>query len=403
MKRFSNKLIAGVLLTSIATSSMAFANEYDSLTVTNSTTGNTSFQITSFADYNTNYGYGLLQNHWAKTQIETLVNKGGISGVPYGSNIYRFEADRSIKTAELLSIILRVSGNSFEQTTDWTDGVMDKAIELGIIPESMRNEGNKELTREKMAMILVNSEKNIRNKDVTAEFDSSKISDLNQADSAYRDDIVTAYALGLLAGTGTGYNPKGITTRAETCTIINRLFEYTARVDNAVQPETPTPTQGLQYEALPDGSNVGVYWNCPAEGLIGPDGKVITRDPETGILGYGQGQHGNIWSGLTYPTSGKVIGEGSSAPIITNPNYDTGGYVNGNYENHGGYTYWTQEWNRIYGVGVDKLNQSNPNAPAGSVADINGNIISGSVDDDNVHYYVGSDGTWKSKDGISWN
>lgn len=389
MKRFSNKLIAGVLLTSIATSSMAFANEYDSLTVTNSTTGNTSFQITSFADYNTNYGYGLLQNHWAKTQIETLVNKGGISGVPYGSNIYRFEADRSIKTAELLSIILRVSGNSFEQTTDWTDGVMDKAIELGIIPESMRNEGNKELTREKMAMILVNSEKNIRNKDVTAEFDSSKISDLNQADSAYRDDIVTAYALGLLAGTGTGYNPKGITTRAETCTIINRLFEYTARVDNAVQPETPTPTQGLQYEALPDGSNVGMYFNFPAEGQIGPDGKVITRDPETGILGFGQGQTGGIWSGLTYP-NGKVIGEGSTNPVGSG-GYDT--YAKGKYENHGGYTYWTQEWNRIYGVGAKKLNSEQAGAPEGSVADINGNIVSGSVEDDNV-YYVKQYGTW---------
>lgn len=397
MKRFSNKLIAGVLLTSIATSSIAFANEYDSLTVTNSTTGNTSFQITSFADYNTNYGYGLLQNHWAKTQIETLVNKGGISGVPYGSNIYRFEADRSIKTAELLSIILRVSGNSFEQTTDWTDGVMDKAIELGIIPESMRNEGNKELTREKMAMILVNSEKNIRNKDVTAEFDSSKISDLNQADSAYRDDIVTAYALGLLAGTGTGYNPKGITTRAETCAIINRLFEYTARVDNAVQPETPTPTQGLQYEALPDGSNVGTYFNCPAEGLIGPDGKVITRDPETGVLGFGNGQHGNIWSGLTYPTSGKVIGEGSSAGPTTSPYTDDYKYVNGKYENHGGYTYWTQEWDRIYGVGQEKLEQTNPDAPDGTVADINGNIVSGSVDDDNVHY-VKMYGVWCHKD-----
>lgn len=401
MKRFSNKLIAGVLLTSIATSSMAFANEYDSLTVTNSTTGNTSFQITSFADYNTNYGYGLLQNHWAKTQIETLVNKGGISGVPYGSNIYRFEADRSIKTAELLSIILRVSGNSFEQTTDWTEGVMDKAIELGIIPESMRNEGNKELTREKMAMILVNSEKNIRNKDVTAEFDSSKISDLNQADSAYRDDIVTAYALGLLAGTGTGYNPKGITTRAETCTIINRLFEYTARVDNAVQPETPTPTQGLQYEALPDGSNVGTHFNCPAEGLIGPDGKVITRDPETGVLGFGQGQTGGIWSGLTYP-SGKVIGEGSTARPTTSPYTDDYKYVSGQYENHGGYTYWTQEWNRIYGVGVDKLTQSNPNAPEGSVADINGNIISGNWDDDNVHYFM-ENGSWIYKDGTFWN
>lgn len=392
MKRFSNKLIAGVLLTSIATSSMAFANEYDSLTVTNSTTGNTSFQITSFADYNTNYGYGLLQNHWAKTQIETLVNKGGISGVPYGSNIYRFEADRSIKTAELLSIILRVSGNSFEQTTDWTDGVMDKAIELGIIPESMRNEGNKELTREKMAMILVNSEKNIRNKDVTAEFDSSKISDLNQADSAYRDDIVTAYALGLLAGTGTGYNPKGITTRAETCAIINRLFEYTARVDNAVQPETPTPTQGLQYEALPDGSNVGMYFNFPAEGQIGPDGKVITRDPETGVLGFGNGQHGNIWSGLTYP-NGKVIGEGSTQPVGSGT-YDK--YAQGKYENHGGYTYWTQEWSRIYGVGAKKLNSEQADAPDGTVADINGNIVSGSVDDNNVHY-VKMYGVWCEK------
>lgn len=398
MKRFSNKLIAGVLLTSIATSSIAFANEYDSLTVTNSTTGNNLFQITSFADYNTNYGYGLLQNHWAKTQIETLVNKGGISGVPYGSNIYRFEADRSIKTAELLSIILRVSGNSFEQTTDWTDGVMDKAIELGIIPESMRNEGNKELTREKMAMILVNSEKNIRNKDVTAEFDSSNISDLNQADSAYRDDIVTAYALGLLAGTGTGYNPKGITTRAETCTIINRLFEYTARVDNAVQPETPTPTQGLQYEALPDGSNVGEYFNFPAEGQIGPDGKVITRDPETGILGFGQGQHGNIWSGLTYP-NGKVIGEGSTQPVGSGT-YDR--YAQGKYENHGGYTYWTQEWNRIYGVGVDKLNSEQAGAASGTVADINGNIISGNVEDNNVHYYVGADGIWKYKPSALW-
>ncbi len=399
MKRFSNKLIAGVLLTSIATSSIAFANEYDSLTVTNSTTGNTSFQITSFADYNTNYGYGLLQNHWAKTQIETLVNKGGISGVPYGSNIYRFEADRSIKTAELLSIILRVSGNSFEQTTDWTDGVMDKAIELGIIPESMRNEGNKELTREKMAMILVNSEKNIRNKDVTAEFDSSKISDLNQADSAYRDDIVTAYALGLLAGTGTGYNPKGITTRAETCAIINRLFEYTARVDNAVQPETPTPTQGLQYEALPDGSNVGVYWNCPAEGLIGPDGKVITRDPETGVLGFGQGQTGGIWSGLTYP-NGKVIGEGSTAGPTTSPYTDDYKDVSGKYENHGGYTYWTQEWNRIYGVVGSKLNAEYPNPEEMTMADINGNILDadGSTwqTNDNAHF-IYANGVWTPK------
>ena len=401
MKRFSNKLIAGVILATIATSSVAFADTAEILTVTNSTSAQPAFQITSFADYSKNYGYGVLENHWAKDQIQTLLNKGGISGVPYGSNTYRFEANRSVKTAELLSIILRLSGNTFEETSDWTEGVMDKAIELGIVPESMRNEGNKELTREKMAMILVNSEKNIRNKDVTAEFDSSKISDLNEADPAYQTDIVTAYALGLLAGTGNGYNPKGITTRAETCAIVNRLFEYSARIDNMPQeevmlPETPeTPqTQGTQYEALPDGSNVGEYFNFPAEGQVGPDGNVITRDPETGILGFGNGQHGNIWSGLTYP-NGKVIGEGSTAPITTY--VDVYKYVDGNYENHGGYTYWTGEWDRIYGVGSKKLNSEQPGAPAGTVADINGNIISGSIDDDNVHYYMDIDGIWKTK------
>lgn len=363
--------------------------------------------VTQFSDYNINFGYGQIKGHWAEDEIQTLLSMGGIAGVPYGITSYRFEADRSVNTNELLSIILRVSGNKPADSENWSDSVMAKSVELGLIPASMQSEGNVPLTREKMAMILINAEANIRGKSTTTTADGqsvtsfvpSKISDLNEADPAYQTDIVTAYALGLLAGTGNGYNPKGITTRAETCAIVNRLFEYTERVDNMPQeevmlPETPeTPqTQGTQYAALPDGSNVGIYWNCPAEGLIGPDGNIITRDPETGVLGFGNGQTGGIWNGLTYP-NGVVIGEGSTAGPTTAPYTDDYKDVSGQYENHGGYTYWTQEWNRIYGVGQQKLNSENAGAPEGSVADINGNIVSGSVEDDNVHY-VKQYGTW---------
>jgi len=199
--------------------------------------------------------------------------------------------------------------------------------------------------------------------------------------------------MGLLAGTGNGYNPKGVTTRAEACAITNRLMGYMPRVDNfSKQPEQPTqPTQGQPgvYTALPDGSNVGDYTGIvyPAEGMVGPDGVTITRDPATGVLGYGPGQHGGIY--LTCGKNGKTLHVNSAAP-------DSIDNMSGHYEKHGDYVYWTREWGKISGHVARQLESKYPNAPAGTAADLYGNIIQGDRSHKDAFFFMDSDGNWVS-------
>lgn len=259
-----------------------------------------------------------------------------------------------------------------------------------------------------MAMVLVKSAEVLKGEQTEGieQVDKSLISDLNQAGQAYQDYIRTAYSMGLLAGTGKGYNPKGVTTRAEACAITNRLMGYSERVDNLskqpVQPDQPEqPTQpevpevgtgqpGV-YTPLPDGSNVGnksgvVY---PGEGMTAPDGTVITRDPETGVLGYGNGQKGGIYLGVG--KNGHNINVGTAAPADTIEN------MSGHYEKHGDYVYWTREWNKIDGAMIRKLDATQSGAPAGTVADLEGNILPGADRNNNNAFFLkDSDGDWTS-------
>lgn len=337
--------------------------------------------VEDFSDYNS-----AIKGHWGESQIDALFMAGGINGTPDGNGGVKFDPDRSITTAELLSLILE-AGNKVDDTKAWPDRVIDPAIELGIIPSSMSSEANTPITREKMAMVLVNSAKAIRNEDTTGiTFDASKIGDLNQADSTYRSYIQTAYGMGLLEGSGKGYQPKSATTRTETCTIINRLYGYMPRVEVNDEEEPIIEITG-EYTALPDNSNVGMSGVIyPAEGMT-HNGVKITRDPETGVLGLGNGQKGGIYLGLVYPTNGVTIQVGSIA--------DPDGYDNaqGTYEQKGDYIFWTKEWAMIEGAGMRKLEKvSNPTN--GMVADIHGNLTTGKYTDKDV-FFAYLDGFWQ--------
>lgn len=337
--------------------------------------------IKDFSDYNS-----AIKGHWGESQIDALFMAGGVNGSPDGAGGVKFDPDRSITTAELLSLILE-AGNKVDDTKAWPARVIDPAIELGIIPSSMSSEANTPITREKMAMILVNSAKAIRNEDTTGiTFDASKIGDLNQANSTYRSYIQTAYGMGLLEGSGKGYKPKSATTRAETCTIVNRLYGYMPRVE-VKEDEEPIIEITGEYTALPDNSNVGksgiIY---PAEGMT-HNGVKITRDPETGVLGFGNGQKGGIYLGLVYPTNGATIEVGSFA--------STDGYdgIRGQYTQKGDYIYWDSEWDLIHKVSMNKV-QKIANPTEGMVADIEGNLTTGHYTDKNV-FYAYLDGCWQ--------
>ena len=334
--------------------------------------------IKDFSDYNS-----AIKGHWGESQIDALFMAGGINGTPDGNGGVKFDPDSSITTAELLSLILE-AGNKVDDTKAWPARVIDPAIELGIIPSSMSSEANTPITREKMAMVLVNSAKAIRNEDTTGiTFDASKIGDLNQADSTYRSYIQTAYGMGLLEGNGKGYQPKSATTRAETCVIVNRLYGYMPRVELKDDDTIIEMPEGI-YE-LPDGSNVGSYTGMvyPAEGMV-INGVKVERDPETGVLGLGGDGKGGIYLGVASPINGVTIQVGSMAPADF---YDNMG---GQYLQKGDYVFWEAEWAKIQGAGMEKLEKiSNPTE--GMVADIHGNLTTGKVGDKHVFFDYNGD------------
>ena len=340
-------------------------------------------RVEDFSDYES-----VLKNHWAvrDNNIPILLSQGGIKGTSDGNGGLKFDPDRSITTAEILSLILEAANqNLVDDTKAWPDRVIDPAIELGIIPSSMSSEANTPITREKMAMVLVNSAKAIRNEDTTGiTFDASKIGDLNQADSSYRSYIQTAYGMGLLEGSGKGYQPKSATTRAETCVIVNRLYGYMPRVEIKDDDTIIEMPEGLS--PLPDGSNVGISGIVyPKEGDV-INGVKVERDPETGVLGLGGDGKGGIYLGLVYPTNGAKIEIGDIAEDF----YDN---MQGQYLQKGDYVFWQTEWDMILGAGMKKLEKiSNPTK--GMVADIHADLTTGSPYDKDVFFYYNG-GYWE--------
>ena len=112
--------------------------------------------ITAFTDYNQNLGYGQLSTHWAKNSITTLMGHNGIKGYPEGD----FRANKEISAAELIAILLNVSENADDLTGEtWAEKIMNRAYELGVCKDTEipLAEANKPISREKMAMVLVNS------------------------------------------------------------------------------------------------------------------------------------------------------------------------------------------------------------------------------------------------------
>lgn len=192
--------------------------------------------ITAFTDYNKDLGYGQLSEHWAKSDIETLLSHNGISGYPEGD----FRANKEISSAELIAMLLNAAGRADNLTGDtWTEQIMNKAYELKLctaedIPLS---EADAPISREKMALVLVNSASSFFGEDTSRAIliPEVSIADLNTADEAYRDKIVQAYTLGIVAGTGINYLPKASATRAEASAVVNRLMKYTDRVDELAE------------------------------------------------------------------------------------------------------------------------------------------------------------------------
>ncbi len=323
---------------------------------------------------------------WAKPAIEQMAAQEILSGV--GNQKYAPAAN--VTVAEFASMAMRAYGGK--------DAVITLADEQGNLEEIEKKNGeywgntticaaqkfgltyrfgtdkarwSKPANRSEMAAIVMTIAEQMGNE--TFEIKRGIESNIGDHDPYVinhfedLDYILKAYSNGILCGTNDegDFAPDAYAKRAEAAAIMQRLVDPCKRI-HVVVKHVPVLTS-----PLPDGSNVGksgiIY---PKEGDIGPNGKPITRDPITGVLGFGNGQKGGIYLGLKSLINGNTIKVGSGFSDA----YDNMG---GDYVEKNGYIFWEPEWTMIEKTAREKLNREHPanSTPVGTQADIRGNIV----------------------------
>lgn len=315
-----------------------------------------------------------INGHWAEKYITAMVNAGGISGYKDGT----FRPNDPITKTEFMSILLRVTGNSPAKGGDWTTSVLKKAYSLGVYvywsPDGSDASANYPMTREEATLILTRAAEGILHETVPYDeaWDGGQVfKDITSGTLHVPDVIESCYAMGLISGDPSGnFHPNQELTRAEAVVMISRLVGMAdrAKVTMPLVQEVP------QYTPLPDGSNVGMSGTVyPYEGAVDArTGKVITRDPNTGVLGFGNGQKGNIYYGIdtvNFDDEKVKIKAGYCAA----DDYDNF-RVGDTYLQKNGYVFWEQEWWEISKYARQQLPKPDASM-VGTKADINGKII----------------------------
>lgn len=322
--------------------------------------------------------------NWAKPAIENMAAQGILSGV--GNQKYAPAAN--VTVTEFASMAMRAYGGkdvaitlSKEQGNleeieavngnYWGNTTICAAQKFGLTDRFGLDKArwSEPATRAEMATIVMTiaeqmGEEAFEIKDGI----ENNIGDYSEV-ASYANDmryILQAYSNGILCGTDDAgsYAPSAYAKRAEAAAIMQRLVDPSKRLEVEIKPAPVLP--------VPDEDNVmedGTVY--PKEGDIGPNGKPITRDPVTGVLGFGNGQKGGIYLGIKFPTNGATIQVGTTAP----DHYDNMG---GTYTEKNGYIFWGPEWTKINNTAIDKLNREHPatSVGVGAKADIYGNIVS---------------------------
>lgn len=161
-----------------------------------------------------------LQGHWAAANIQTLVQKGAISGYPDGS----FQPNRTITRAEFATVLVKAlnlnlqSGKTFTDTQNhWAKDYISTAYHQGIVKGMNETQfaPDAEISREQMAIMIVNARKLSNSQSPLNFADTSLISPwaLQAVATAVENKIFSGYP-------DNTFRPQGFATRAEAVTAI---------------------------------------------------------------------------------------------------------------------------------------------------------------------------------------
>lgn len=163
-----------------------------------------------------------LTGHWSESFINSLSDKGIISGYADGS----YRPDGLLKVDEFLKMVLKALGYEAENTDGyWASGIIKKAEELEIIDSDDFDDYARPVTRAQMAMIIANA----LNLKATSSDNSQiigKIPDYYDILNYYKPSVLACYENNLFSGYDDGsFMAKRASTRAEASVIITRMLK----------------------------------------------------------------------------------------------------------------------------------------------------------------------------------
>ncbi|WP_017754354.1 immunoglobulin-like domain-containing protein [Calidifontibacillus oryziterrae] len=167
-----------------------------------------------------------ISGHWAEDTIRQLILKGAVGGYPDGT----FKPSQTVTRAEFVAMLAKAIGieetkNNSKTFSDiqnhWAKNVIEQAATIGIVNGLSEDQfrPNEEITREQMAVMIVNAGA-LKQVDSKNNFlDSEKIA--SWAESAVNTAANYKIVNGLPNQT---FNPQGKATRAEAATVIMNLL-----------------------------------------------------------------------------------------------------------------------------------------------------------------------------------
>lgn len=205
-----------------------------------------------------------LKGHWGKLDVEIMAARGLAAGVGGG----KFDPDRPITRAELVTFIMRLVAHSGEELptvidetkvsfTDlapgaWYGGMVRTAARVGLLRStSGRFRPNDVATREEMADMLVRVLE-LLGQPSSDNVPTPPFTDLKQASSWARESIAKAWYKGIMGGMGNGlFAPQGTSTRAQVAAVMVRVLDRLGLLTAiAVEKGTLQMSEDGQYYEL---------------------------------------------------------------------------------------------------------------------------------------------------------
>lgn len=251
------------------------------------------------------------QSHWAYTSIMAMTNQGLFSGTGQIINgVGQFSPDKTLSRSQFIMVVVRALYSDELNSRPSSDGVWwsnayNIALENGLIKsnEFTRDTLDSGIPRQEMALILVRAAEQL-GQSPSQLVNTSQIADFSAIGTYYRDYVVKAYSMGMLAGTdskGT-FSPQVTLSRAQGSVVLNRLIDSSSRAEvDFSTPTTPPVAEVGQAQTWTEGQN----HSEPKVGdtVIKADGtKVVLKLGLGDVLGAGQGVDiytGTVVNGVT--------------------------------------------------------------------------------------------------------